>query len=179
MDKFNKGSYPVFDLFQNQWALVTAGTMDRFNGCTVSWGSLGTVWGGADRNGSTVTVYIHPARYTCEFMKAQSLFTVSFFPPEQRGALAYMGSRSGRYEDKASAAGLTPVPIGGSVGYREAERTFLCRKLYQHQFSKEDLAEDVQAYYRDNPGAYPPDVAGDWQPHWVFIGEILDMKEHN
>ena len=43
----------VFELFRNQWALVTAGGMDAFNSCTVSWGSLGSIWwkSGASRTG--------------------------------------------------------------------------------------------------------------------------------
>lgn len=35
--------YPIFDMFKNQGALVTAGTMDSFDGCTIGWGSLGTI----------------------------------------------------------------------------------------------------------------------------------------
>ena len=40
----------AFDLFRKQWALVTAGTPEHFNACTISWGSLGTLW---TRPGST------------------------------------------------------------------------------------------------------------------------------
>lgn len=178
MNPFEKQAYPIFDLFQNQWALVTAGTIEQFNGCTVSWGSMGSIWGSTGRNGSTVTVYIHPTRYTCQFLMEQENFTVSFFPTKYRNALAYMGSHSGRYENKTAAAGLTPIQMKDSVAYEEASLTFLCRKLYQHQFSKDSLAQDVQEYYRANPGAYPPDANGDWQPHWVFIGEILDIHVH-
>ena len=40
-------------------------------------------------------------------------------------ALTVMGTVSGRDRDKPAEAGLTPVPIGGSVTYKEAELTFL------------------------------------------------------
>ncbi len=100
-------------------------------------------------------------------------FTVSFFPKECRKALSYIGSHSGRDEDKAAAAHLTPVPMENSVTYQEASQTFLCRKIYQHQFAKEDIAPDVQEYYREHPGVYPVDEKGEWQPHWVFVGEII------
>ena len=135
MSEWKEQDYNVFGLFEKQWALVTAGTPEHFNGCTVGWGSMGTLW-----NRPVVTVYVHPARYTCEFLKGNDSFTVCFFPDSCRKALGIMGSRSGRDGDKVGAAGLTPVPVGGSVGYREASRTFLCRKLYQHRFSKEELA---------------------------------------
>lgn len=163
--------YPIFDMFKNQWALVTAGTMDSYDGCTVGWGSLGTIW-----NKDTVTVYVHPDRYTSEFLRNHDTFTVSFFPEEYRKALGYMGSHSGRNEDKAINAGLTPVLMGDSVGFNEATLTFVCKKLYQHQFSKEDLSQEIQDFYAKSPKVYP-DYAGGWQPHYVFVGEVLEVKE--
>lgn len=174
---FESKAYTIFELFQKEWAIITAGTMENFNGCTVSWGTLGTLWTRPGKTGSIVTVYLYPTRYTQQFFKDHDTFTVSFFPATEKKALAYMGSHSGRDEDKVAAAGLTPVPFGGSVTYEEAKTTFLCRKIYQHQLTKEDLAEDIQAYYADNPQAYPVDEQGDWHPHWMFIGEIMDVKE--
>lgn len=78
---------------------------------------------------STVTVYVHPARYTSEFLKESDTFTVSFYPDQYRKALGYMGSHSGRDGDKAAAAGLTPVAIGDGVTYEEANLTFLCKTV--------------------------------------------------
>lgn len=163
--------YPVFDMFKNKWALVTAGTMDSYDGCTIGWGSLGTIW-----NKDTVTVYVHPDRYTSEFLRNHDTFTVSFFPEEYRKALGYMGSHSGRNEDKAVHAGLTPVPMKDTVGFKEATLTFVCKKLYQHQFSREDLSQKIQDFYAKSPKVYP-DYAGGWQPHYVFVGEVLEVKE--
>lgn len=169
MELFKEKEYKVFELFDRQWALVTAGSPERFNGCTVSWGSMGTLW-----NRPVITVYLHPARYTRDFLKENDCFTVCFFPESCKKALGLMGSRSGRDGDKVSAAGLTPVPVGESVGYKEASLTFLCRKLYQHPFDKENLSPDIQAYYQAYPKVYPPDESGAWQPHWVFVGEIIE-----
>lgn len=75
-----------------------------------------------------------------------------------------------------AAAGLTPVAIGNGVTYAEANLTFLCRKLYQHTFSRDDLAPEVQAYYASMPDVYP-DFHGGWQPHIVFVGEIIDVLD--
>lgn len=88
-----------------------------------------------------------------------------------------MGSHSGRTVNKAEAAGLTPVAMGDSVTYEEANLTFLCRKIYQHQFAKEDIAKEVQEHYLANPKSFPPDEDGEWQPHWVFIGEIIAVED--
>ena len=60
--------------------------------------------------------------------------------------------------------------------YEEAEKTFLCRKIYQHQLAKEDIAPDVQEYYAANAKVYPVDENGEWQPHWVFVGEIIEVQ---
>lgn len=178
MKNFEETEYKVFDLFRNQWALVSSGDIEEFNACTLSWGSLGTLWTRPGKNGSTVTVYIHPARYTLELLQKNDTFTVSFFPSEYRKALGYMGSHSGRNEDKVAASGLTPISLDGTVGYKEANLTFVCRKLYQHQLAKEDIAEDVQDYYVANPKAYPLNENGEWEPHWVFVGEIIDVKDN-
>ena len=172
MDEFKKKEYNIFEMFDKQWALVTAGSMEHYNTCTIGWGSFGTIWGGKP----TVTVYVHPARYTSEFLKENDLFTVSFFPESCKKALGYLGSHSGRNGDKVIAAGLTPVALGESVTYKEANLTFLCKKLYQHQIAKEDLAPEIQNYYACAPKVFP-DFNGGWQPHLVFVGEIVDVKD--
>lgn len=164
-------NYPVFDLFKKQCAIVTAGTTKNFDGCTVGWGSLGTIW-----NKDTVTVYVHPARYTSEFLLNNDTFTVSFFPEDKKNAVMYMGSHSGRNEDKAINAGLTPMEMHGSVDFQEASLTFVCKKLYQYQFSKEDLSSDIQKYYENGKKSFP-DGNGGWQPHYVFVGEVIDKIE--
>lgn len=127
MENFKQKAYNVFELFDRQWALVTAGSIEHYNSCTVGWGSLGNLWGPTGRSRPTVTVYVHPARYTCEFLERGDTFTVSFYPPEYRRALGYIGSHSGRDGDKAAAAGLTPVTFGQGVTYAEANLTFLCK----------------------------------------------------
>ena len=114
--------------------------MERFNSCTLGWGSLGNIWGHDGKTCPIVTVYVHPARYTSEFLTENDTFTVSFYPESCRNALRYMGAHSGRDGDKAAAAGLTPAAMGNSVTYEEANLTFLCKKLYQHQFSKKSPA---------------------------------------
>ena len=172
-----KQEFKVFDLFSHQLALVTAGDMKRHNGCTVGWGSLGNIWSRDGSVGPIVTVYVYPSRYTCGFLKENPTFAVSFFPQEYRKALGYMGSHSGRDGDKEAAAGLTPVAMGDSVAYKEANLVFLCKKLYQHEFVKEDLAEEIHDYYRASPAVYPPDKNGDWQTHWMFIGEIVAVED--
>lgn len=37
MENFKQKAYNVFELFDQQWALVTAGSAAHFNSCTVGW----------------------------------------------------------------------------------------------------------------------------------------------
>ncbi len=147
-----------FTRFAEDWAVVTAGTPERFNGMTVSWGAMGTVWGK-----SAVTLYIRPDRYTWQFLKDCDTFTLCFFPEERREALRVMGSMSGRDGDKAAAAGLTPRAVEGGVGYAEASETLVCRKLFMQQMDYDACPDAAKQIYRNGV-----------QPHWIVIGELID-----
>ena len=177
MKAFETKDYKAFTMFENRWALVTAGMLDDFNTCTVSWGSMGNIWGPNGGDISTVTVYIHPARYTQEFMAKYDTFTVSFFPESYRKALGYLGSHSGRNENKVANSGLTPVVAGDGVTFKEAELTFVCKKLYEHQFDEAYLAEKVKDYYASNPAVYTQAGHDRWEPHYMYIGEVVDAIE--
>ena len=166
MEPFETKGYKVFDMFNNQWALVTAGDPGHYNTCTIAWGSLGTIWGGPGGGRSIVTVYVNPERYTYDFLKESDTFTVEFFPPEYRKALGYLGSHSGRDGDKVAAAGLTPKELAGGVTFEEANLTFVCRKLYQGEFQRDGLADEI------NHGIYE-----NWDPHWMFVGEIIEVED--
>lgn len=166
MKDFEEKAYKVFDMFKNRFALVTAGGPDHFNTCTIAWGSLGSIWGGPYQARPVVTVYVNPERYTWEFLRQSDHFTVSFFPDSCKKALAYLGSRSGRDSDKIAEAGLHPVSLGSCMTFEEADCTFVCHKLYEGAFEREGLTDEI------NDGIY-----ADWDPHWMFVGEILEMKE--
>ena len=181
MANFKEKDYKIFEMFDKDWALVTAGNESEYNSCTVSWGSLGNIWAHAGTGGFIATMYIHPARYTSELLKKYDTFTVSFYDKDYKGALGYMGSHSGREENKALGAKLTPVVLGEGVTYEEAKLTFLCHKLYMHQFSKDDLADEIKAYYAGQPKIYPnvtPDgTEDDWEAHYMIVGKIIEAKE--
>ena len=78
MQDYKREEYKVFELFDKKWALVTAGNIQHYNCCTVSWGSLGNIWGTAGNSRSTVTVYVHPARYTSEVLKESDILLSVF-----------------------------------------------------------------------------------------------------
>ena len=149
----------ILSVFDKKWALLTAGDSDRFNTMTISWGGLGTLWGKP-----VATVYVRTSRYTHEFMDAKDFFTVSFYPEECKQLLGVLGSKSGRDMDKMKESGLTPVQVGESMSFKEAEVTLVCRKLFKQQLDVANMPEDVaKAMYEGQA------------PHDMYIGEIVDI----
>ena len=149
----------AFDEFCNQWALVTAGSLDDHNSMTVSWGGVGSLWGK-----QVATVYIRPNRHTYGYFEANEYFTVSFYPEEYKNALNIMGSKSGRDCNKDTEAGLTAVSCGETVTYKEARRTLLCRKLFAQDMKTENFTPEViRKFYGTEPA------------HKLYIGEIIEI----
>lgn len=181
MEKLTEREFKTFELFNKEWALVTAGNIEDFNTCTVGWGMMGTIWGKPGKGRPSITVFVHPARYTSEFLRKYDTFTVSFFDRKYMKTLGYLGSHSGRNEDKIKASGLTPEAFGSGVAFTEAKQTFLCHKIYMGQMRKEGLSPEIKDYYGSNIRDYP-NVSADetddaWETHYEIIGEITDMKE--
>ena len=151
----------VFDQFDKKWALLTAGTPDSFNTMTISWGGFGTLW-----SKPVTTVYVKPVRYTYEFMEKNEYFTVSFFPEEYKKDLALLGSKSGRDGDKLALTSLTPVELEHGIGFREAELTVICRKIYRQDLDGGQIpAEAAERYYQTEP------------VHRMYIGEVLAITK--
>ncbi len=149
----------VFRQFDDDWALVAAGTIEHHNAMTVSWGGMGTIW-----NRPVVTVYVRPHRYTFGFMEENAYFTLSFYEEKDREVLNIMGTKSGRDCDKEAEAGLTAVPAGESVTFEQAKRTLLCKKLY---------AQDL------DPAMMLPEIDVRQYPekdyHRMYIGEVVEI----
>lgn len=163
---YTEKSYDVFQMFNDRWALVTAGDISNFNTMTIAWGSMGTIWGPPHKGKPILTVYVSPARYTHSFLEQNNFFTVSFFSEEYRRDLSILGSRSGRDGDKVALTALEPVAVEHGVDFKQANLTFVCKKLYSHQFEKEQVPADVADWiYTRVP------------PHTMFIGEIVDVIE--
>ena len=151
----------VFDLYNRQWALVTAGTADNYNTMTISWGGLGTLW-----NKPVATVYVKPIRHTHNFLDSNDYFTVSFYGEEYRKDLGLLGTLSGRDGDKVAQTKLTPVSVGDSVSFKQATITLLCKKIYRQDLITDTMPqEEINRYYIDE------------EPHTMYIGEVIDIIE--
>ena len=149
----------IFNQFDKKWALLTAGTPNDFNTMTISWGGMGTLWGRP-----VVTVYVRPNRHTYGYINANDYFTVSFYPEAYRKDLGVLGSLSGRDGDKVAKTDLTPAEVAHGVTFKEAELTFVCRKLYVQDMDGAAIAPEVMAEcYSGEP------------VHRMYIGEVVEV----
>lgn len=145
-------------LLDNDWALLTAGSIDSFNTMTVSWGGFGVLW---DRN--ICYCFSRPQRYTYEFLEKSGSFTLSFFEEKYRSVLDFCGSHSGRDTDKIAKTGISPKSgESNSVYFNEARLVYTCRKIYfQDIIPGHFLDPDINKNYPDK------------DYHRMYIGEII------
>lgn len=163
---FKKLNVSAYELFAKKWFALAAGNeADGYNAMTIAWGQFGSLWERTSHSNRlpVVTVYVRQSRYTKAFMDKEELFTLSLLPDDQKKALGYLGSHTGRDEDKIKAAGLTPFFIDGTTAIASAEMIFVCRKLYQAPIVPEGFVDKELV-----PFNYPE---GDF--HEMYVGEVL------
>ena len=163
--EFKKESFDIVRMYSDDWAVANSGSMEDFGCCTIAWGSLGNLWTGANKGKPITTIYVNPKRFTHNYLMDEEYFSVSFLPEEYRDDLMILGTKSKRDCDKVALTKLHPIKMGKGVTYEEANLTFLCKKIYYHQFDKEKITDE---YARKMYG-------GDFPPHTEFIGEIVDI----
>lgn len=121
-----------FTMIGTDWMLICAEKPDgKANAMTAAWGGLGVMW-----SMNVAYVVIRPQRFTKEFVDAADTLSLSFFE-EQKKMLSYMGSVSGRDEDKIKKSGLTLLHEGKTPYFKEAELVMICKKLYAQEFKPE------------------------------------------
>ena len=147
-----------FAAIGEQWMLITAGTAEKCNTMTASWGGLGVLWGVP-----MATAYIRPQRYTKQFVDENEYFTLSFFGQDYRPQLNLCGTKSGRDIDKVKECGFTVAAgEGGAPYFEQAELVLVCRKR---------MAMDM------DEAAMPQDVKDKWYHgdyHTMYWGEIVE-----
>jgi flavin reductase (DIM6/NTAB) family NADH-FMN oxidoreductase RutF len=148
------------EVWNEQWMLLSAGDFGtkKFNSMTVSWGSIGTMWGKP-----FAMCVVRPHRHTFEFMEKTDNFSLCVFPEQYRKVLEVLGSKSGRNIDKIGKSGFTPeaATLISSPVYQEAELALECRKIYFQDFDPKHFLADYIA----------PGYNGDY--HRMYFGEIV------
>jgi len=164
MNKFQLIDPDLFDfspfrLIGKDWMLITSEKEGKINSMTASWGGLGVIWGK-----NCAFIFVRRSRYTKEFIDGSDGFSLSFFDHEKyKKLLTYMGSVSGRNEDKISKSGLTISHYEGIPYYDEASKILICKKMYCQPICPENFIfkEIDDQWYKDK------------DYHDLYIGEII------
>lgn len=151
-----------FQLIGKDWMLITAGNEEKVNTMTASWGGLGVMYGK-----NVAYIVIRPTRYTKEFVDQEETFSLSFFDKGYRKTLNYLGTVSGRNEDKIAKSKLTVVRYEDTPYFDEAKLVFICKKLFKQPLNTDGLVNDQlkQTWYR----------TGDY--HTLYIAEITAVLQ--
>lgn len=82
--------------------------------------------------GKNVTfAFIRPQRYTKKFIDSNDTFSLCFFDESYKKTLSYLGSVSGRDEDKISKCNLETCFVDDTPFFKESNLVFICKKLYK------------------------------------------------
>ena len=127
-----------FQAIGKDWMLITAGNGEGVNTMTASWGGLGVMYGK-----NVAFIVLRPQRYTKEFVDREDTFSISFLEKRKyKSVLNYLGTVSGRTEDKIEKSGLTLDFIDDTPYFNEANQVFICKKLYQQPMQGEGLINE-------------------------------------
>ncbi|MFI3228789.1 MAG: flavin reductase family protein [Bacillota bacterium] len=150
----------IFQIMGKEWCAITAGIPESYNTMTAAWGGIGVFVGK-----NVATAYIRPQRYTKEFVDNNETFTLSFLGASNQKVHSIIGKKSGRDCDKVAEAGLTGMPIAGTMAFEEAEIIMVCKKIYVGDMTEEGFCNsaDLERWYPNR------DI------HTMYIGEITNI----
>ena len=152
--------YSPFKIIGKDWMLITAEKNEKINTMTASWDGLGVMW-----NKNVAFIVLRPQRYTKEFVDNSETFSLSFLDSSFKKQLGYIGSVSGRDENKIEKSNLTVVHSDAAPYFDEANTVVLCKKLYSQEYRPECfIAKEL------NDEWYP-----DKDHHTLYIAEITKI----
>ena len=121
-----------FTMIGKDWLLITAEKDGKVNTMTASWGGIGILW-----NKPVAYIFIRPQRYTKEFVDANNKLSLTVLNESFRKQLNYLGTVSGRDEDKIQKANLSLQYEDEVPFFEQGELVLICRKLYAQELKKE------------------------------------------
>lgn len=156
-EEFN---YSPFKLIGKDWMLITAEKDGKTNTMTASWGGLGVMW-----NKNVAYIVIRPQRYTKEFIDNSNSFSLTFFDNSFRETLSYLGTKSGRDEDKIKKSNFTVIHDNNIPYFKEANIAIFCKKLFAQEYKPESFIDQEL-----NEKIYPNS-----DHHTLYIGEVTKI----
>lgn len=155
----------LFDAISKEWMLVTAGSAEKFNMMTASWGGTGVLWAKP-----VAFVFIRPERYTYEFIEKGDTLTLSFLGEENKAVHKICGSKSGRDTDKVAETGLKPFTTpDGNIAYEQARLVLECKKLYADMIRPEQFLDPslIDRWYGEGHGNFHKMYVVEIQHVWI------------
>ncbi len=143
------------------WALIASEKDGKVNAMTASWGGIGVIWGK-----DVVFVFVRKSRFTKECIDASGVFSLSFLDHDKYSReYKFMGSVSGRGEDKLAGARLHAAREKGIPYIDEASTVIMCTTLFKQELLPEGFTV---------PGLdkkfYP-----DGDEHILYVGEVIKI----
>ena len=148
-------------LIGQDWMLISAGSPEKFNSMTASWGGIGFMW-----NKPVAFAVIRPTRYTFEFVESRKRFTLSFFSQFFMYVLGILGANSVWDCDMVADSGLTPFfTESGAPAYEEAKLILDCSAIYSQTLDESAFldSEALKKWYSSDP------------LHKLYVAEINDV----
>ncbi|MCD7883773.1 MAG: flavin reductase, partial [Lachnospiraceae bacterium] len=96
---------------------------------------------------------IRPQRYTKEFIDSSDRLSISVLPDGYKKVYGYLGTVSGRNEDKIAKSQLSVVHEQETPYFEEARIVMICRKLFAQPYDPEcfiDRKVDADSYPQKN-----------------------------
>ncbi len=156
-EEFNQSA---FKLIGKDWMLITAEHNNNINTMTASWGGFGFMW-----NKNVVYIVIRPQRYTKPFVDNSDTFSLTFFNEDFKKQLSYLGTVSGKNENKIEKSNLTIIHEQSTPYFEEANTVFICKKLYAQDYKPECFIEEG--------------IDKQWYPekdyHTMYIAEVTKI----
>lgn len=150
-------------LLKSNWMLVTSEYDGKTNTLTASWGGFGIMW-----NKEVVFVFIRPQRYTKEFIDKSGKINLSFFNKKYKKDLSYLGTVSGRDENKIQKTSLTLTKLDEYQTFEQALYTINAKVLYRQDLEANSFWDKdiISKMYPDNDF------------HAMYIAEIESAYQH-
>lgn len=158
----NQIDIDYFDAILNENFVITAAKDDNtYNFMTCSWGTVGILF-----NKKVFQAYVRDHRYTYEFLKSFNGFTVSFFPPNFKKEIAFIGSHSGKDCNKEKECSLDVIEIGDKrFSFKQANTIFSCSTAMVTPIKEDNIIDkqNIDKFYKNK------------DYHYIFTGFIEEV----
>jgi flavin reductase (DIM6/NTAB) family NADH-FMN oxidoreductase RutF len=145
--------------FGRNLVAISVGDENKYNAMTAARGTIGYLW-----ELPVVTIYVRHSRYSHDFLLDNKRFSISFFGGDKKKELLYIGTHSGRDEDKLAKCGIE-VAFEDSIPYlKGAKLVLLCESIFEDEVTRDKFIDkkiDDKIY------------SSNLNYHTVYVGKIL------